>query len=63
MSRYRLTPAERRDPSLTWDVNAERCDVQQAGTYVREFQAAVDVIRILQQRMGPTRRPPPFMAR
>lgn len=44
MSRYRLTPAAQRDLSSIWDVTAERWDAQQAETYVREIQAAIERI-------------------
>ncbi len=94
MSRYRLTPAARRDLSSIWDFTQERWDVRQAESYVTEIREAiervaedpgrgrpcdeiregyrrysigshslfyvesaggVDVIRILHQRMDPTR--------
>ena len=94
MTRFRLTPAARRDLSSIWDFTQETWDVRQAETYVTEIRAAieriaadpergracddirtgyrryaigshllfyvgngdgVDVIRILHQRMDPTR--------
>ncbi len=94
MRTYRLAPAAQRDLSAIWDFAAERWDLGQAETYVREIAAAVervaedphrgrvcddvregdrrysigshllfyveheagvDVIRILHQRMDPTR--------
>ncbi|QNE34506.1 type II toxin-antitoxin system RelE/ParE family toxin [Leifsonia shinshuensis] len=94
MTRFRFTPAARRDLSSIWDFTQETSDVRQAETYVTEIRAAieriaadpergracddirtgyrryaigshllfyvangdgVDVIRILHQRMDPTR--------
>lgn len=44
MSPYRLSPAARQDLSAIWDFTAERWDIRQAETYVRELQAAIDRI-------------------
>ena len=94
MTRYRLTPAARRDLSAIWDYTEEHWSTQQAEVYVREIQVGiervaedprrgrdcselregyrnyavgshlvfyltrpdgVDVIRILHQRMDPSR--------
>ena len=44
MSRYRLTPAARRDLSSIWDFTEERWDVRQAETYLNEIRAAIERI-------------------
>lgn len=42
MSAYRLTPAAQRDLSSIWDFTEERWSVEQAQTYIREIQAAIE---------------------
>lgn len=42
MTRYRLTPAARRDLSSIWDFTEDRWGTQQAETYVHEIGAAVE---------------------
>lgn len=42
MNQYRITPAAQRDLSSIWDFTEERWDINQAETYVRKIQAAVE---------------------
>ena len=50
MTAYRLTPAAQRDLSEIWDFTRDRWGDDQAEKYIAE-----DVVRILHQRMDPTR--------
>lgn len=42
MSRYRLTPAARRDISSIWDFTEKRWGMGQAKKCIREIQAAIE---------------------
>lgn len=44
MSTYRLTPAAQQDLSSIWDFTEERWGLNQAETYIRELQAAIERI-------------------